>query len=590
MLLTWFTTAILKMEYAKIVYMMLWLHFSCQTSAEESRVTCQSLLPVGTCQSASSVCTPESPCFEERIDGAWRDNVNGNVTECEYHTISRTYLRCGYETTSAVLDSVSAIVVPLDSEFFSINISWTLDGVSEDGSYGGYELQLIDVGPNLIRRCYCVDNALNFDMLYVRYNSRSRELVLKVEVRNSVDTLMTQFDYPRSCDDIPVSDIPCSTGLYQNLTVESCLCNGKKQLNISWDITTETTDSATYYLYLHHSANDSMIFTVNGTTMITIDNLDATVDYSVELQSFGTCLEPRPGIPDYKGCGTRLSARATREQVSLECDSDVTTPVTQDSTTSAAVKTTHPSSVTQSPSPGTNSSVSLNSNTNSTVAPQQPSRVWLSLVLIPLMVVVVVIILILVLLILKYRGHEPKSVEPKPVCTKQAYRVFVFYCSSTPAKELKDIQQHVICPLSEYFDVTTPNDYIRGDVSSWLEEAVQMSKAIFLISDETFCSEWSKKGLDRDPALSCLHHLISAAVSHNSIERFGIITTRDSPKKLIPFNAYLQLMPVFVMSKSKLEETEVYQFVTRYKPFQFSSTGSTPTTEGPEHVAICSTE
>lgn len=601
LLLTWFTTIILKMEYSRIVYMVvLWLHFSCQTSAGESRVTCQSLFPGGSCQSTSSVCIPASPCIDYKIGGSLRDNVINNVRDCDRDPTNGDYRRCGYNmyngTTSTILDSMSAIVVPLDSERFSINISWTLDGVSEDPSYGGYELRLKEVGARSLKRCHCVDNALNFDMLFVRYNNYHIELMVEVLPYPylSESAVMTRFDNPSSCEDIPASDIPCSTGLYQNLTVESRACNGTKQLNISWDIAAGTADSATYYLYLYNSADSStaeLIFTVSDTTMVTIDNLDATRDYSVELQSFGTCLEARPSLPDYRGCGTRLSASATREEVSLECDVYVTTAATQDSTTLATAKT---STVTESPQP-TNSSASSVTNstpshTNSTVAPSRPSSLLLSLVLIPLMIIVVVAILILLVLILKYRGHVPKSVEQIPICTKPTYRVFVFYCSSTPAKELEDIQKHVICPLSEYFDVTTPNNYIRGDVSSWLEETVQMSKAILLISDETFCSEWSKKGLDRDPALNCLHHLISAAVSHNGIERFGIITTRDSPKKLIPFNAYLQLMPVFVMSKSKLEVTEIYQFVTRYKPFQFSSTGSTPTTEGPEHVAICSTE
>lgn len=583
--------------------MVLWLLFSCHTSAGESGVTCQSLLPVGSCQSASSVCTPESLCIDHPIGGSRRDNVqdNDHVNDCNGNERCRddTY----NSTTSTVLGEVFPLVVPLDSEHFSINISWTLE-VSEDQSYVGYELRLhqVELGFKGLIRCHCVDNALNFDMLYVRYDD-DPNLRYEVEVRlaypYSPDSVVNEeFDIPSSCEDIPASGIPCSTWLYQNLTVESRACDGKQQLNISWDAAAGTTDSAaTYYLYLYDtdSADDSLIFTVSDTTMITIDNLDAMINYTVELQSFGACLETRPDLPDYRGCGTRLPASATVEDVSLECDMDVATPATQDFTTSATSAT---SATDSSPATGslppTNPSVSLPTNPsvslsiNSTSAPKPPSSVLLSLLLIPMMVIVVVTILILLLLILKYRGHGDKSQEL--ICIKQNHRVFVFYCSSTPAKELKDIQEHVICPLSEYFDVTTPNDYIRGDVSSWLEEKVQLSKAILLISDETFCSEWSKKGIDRDLALNCLHHLISAAVSHSGIERFGIITTRDSPKKLIPFNAYLQLMPVFVMSKSRREVTEMYQFVTRYKPFQFSSTGSTPTTEGPEHVAICSTE
>jgi hypothetical protein len=272
------------------------------------------------------------------------------------------------------------------------------------------------------------------------------------------------------------------------------------------------------------------------------------------------------------------------EEVSTACDLDSVTEASSSPVTSSIQQgaTDH-------------SSVGVLQTSTQNLDELPTSSPLLFLMVIPAVVIGAVIVIVVSLLAWRYRNRESIPVVCKS--SYKAYQVFVFYCSTTPQKEVTHIQQHIVCPLLEYFEVVTLSDHVSGDLPVWIEKTIQTSKSVLLVSNQEFYSQWSKMDEQEthDPAINCLSYIISAAVSSHALDKFSFVIMKDSAEKnCVPVNSYLENFPVFTLSRSssknKQEMEKIYHFVTRIPKFQFSSTGSTPTTEGPVHLAMCPTE
>lgn len=420
---------------------------------------------------------------------------------------------------------------------------------------------------------------LNFDFINLKYKSISSALRVKVlpyplPPTGSLSPAQIQITSPNGCADTFIGNTVCNTRYYDapvNLRVLSSICNGTKRMEISWDPPSNAPEPPMYYVYINiiDEYSSTHIFTVHNATSMIVRNLNASLDYWAQVQAYSRCsglgnlLEHDREL----GCGQRLWP--------LEPENIVECP-----TSIATFSTPQPTS--ELPT-----SVTLISDNSPTTETGKKRSSLLFLVCIPVVSILIVVVAISLCILKHYCVIGRDDVIPKNTGLENQ-QLLIFYCSTTTPKNTSYIQKHVICKLLPYFNILTPNNFSRGDVSTWLEEAVQASKAVLLVCNEELCLEWEMEG--RNPSLNALRHLISAAVSSNIIDKFGIIVTRESQKdECIPDNYYLQLMPVFLMSKGKHEVDAIYKFVNRVKPFQFS-TGSTPTTEGPAHVAICSVE
>lgn len=566
-------------SFSAYVVLLTWLGFqfcsqrSLQASA--SIVTCQTSVPAGgTCDRTSNGCSADSlcPAPDYQIGGSYREDVESNddMHKCPW---SRSGPKCHGDPsrpTSIRLANISTELLPFDSGSFSINVSWTLASAGD----GGYEVRLLQTERNgqnnrpITLRCLCINsqNYQNFNLRFVHYKYTGdfdmtvAVLPFPVPGNTPRDAIVKEvhFERPRSCGNIPapVCDMSHYGQVHQNLTVQSSVCNDTKKLAISWAppiVSPGRSTPLTYYVYIYRLGNSTAehIFTVSNATGIVVGNLSALTDYSVQLELYGRC-SARNLPSDYRSCGNRSSNEV--EELASVCNA----------ATPSLVPTPQPTLI---------------------VFAVKSTSFSLLLVLIPSFVIVMVVALLISLLIFRWC---PSPRPPRPVRdTNQHPQVFVFYSSSTPQKEVTYIQEHIVCPLLQYFEVVTLNDCISGDLPVWIERMVEMSKSVLLVSNKEFCSQWSMEQEHRDPAVNSLRLIVSAAVAQNDVDKFGIVT---SPMHTcIPFNSYLENFPVFVLSKSasksKLEMEKIYQFVTRIPTFQFG-TGTTPTTDGPANVAV----
>lgn len=566
------------MEYSVGAYMVLllmWLGFhlcSLSLRASASAVTCQ-VQSAGTCSRISEECSSDRRIHCPNYP---REEL-GSERECNHKPCDGG---CSGSQTTISLSNVSVQLIPYDREDFSINVSWV---VNTPGVCGGFKVKVTqDMRPF---RCKCVSDlsASSYSMLDVKYTHVERQMEVSVTPYPAADAIPSfsgRFKRPQSCDDleIPTPEELCDLSHYgssEDFSVESTVCNSTKTMEISWASPVSSDALPTYYVYLyqHGDTTPEHVFEVNNATSITVHNLNQNIFYSVQLQLHGLCSEAA-GLPaNYRGCGVRSPSMLEHP---TEC-----LPTTK----------VQPSSTQPSPTPNaTIEASSLVTNSSSSVANSSSLDMLLILVVIPAVAIIVGILVIFLLARRWYHDHRSH-----PAVGFKIHQVFVFYSPTTPQKEITYIQEHIVCPLLEYFEVVTLNNFTSGDLPTWIERMMQMSKSVLLVSNKEFCLQWSKNDEEEshEPTMNCLRYIISAAVSSHSLEKFGILTIKESSKNCIPVNSYLENFPVFTISKSKgkskRELEDIYHFVTHTPTFQFS-TGSTPTTEGPAHVAVYSTE
>ena len=487
------------------------------------------------------------------------------------------------------LSSVTASIVSHDPRHFMVNASWAIEASSLSIT-GRYQVKLLGHGRfRRERACVCIKNSIirNYSFTGWEYiGNGDRTLSVEVTpyplppdvVRDNRKIESEQLERPTGCADAIIDNTLCNTKIYgesENLTVLSCLASdGTKRLKIDWlppSIPAGAPLPHTYYLQIHRRGGARLhSFKVINTTSVEVRNLNASLDYEARLQSYRRCSGVgnhfiRDGGIDFLGCGRT----ATAEEIPSVCA--MIMPTT----------TAMPTAIEETTPPIT-TPADVNTTADAAIAPSTLHIYLVSLPVFFMVSAIVAIVTICAILAVKYCPCHPYpgGIPPGP----KDFKVFVFYCSSTPEGDVEYIQKHVVSALSQYFEVHSLNDFPRGDMSAGIEEAVRSSDKVLLVCNQELCREWGK-GHDRDPALNSMHLLISAAVSSNNIDKFGIVLTKKGQKETcIPNDSYVKLMPVFSVKEGS-DLSNLYRFVTCSRTFELSSTRNTPTSVALEHVA-----
>ena len=516
-------------------------------------VSCQTYQNGSSCEESQG-CFHDQNCFTSETR-----YKNDNYRHLKTVDVCSSTRRCSMANSNATLiqlKSVDAQLVSVDPKYFSVNVRWTLKNNS--GHYGGYELRLLKDENIEPYRCLCISdsNLLSFSMINIEYATDYKNM--KVEVlpypsEHHNEPVRTFFTKPEGCADIEHENTLCDIKSYsrpENLTVLSSVCSGgMKELDISWDppsLPPNGTKPPTYYIYVYrdHSKTAYKTFIVHHTRRVRVNNLNASCPYRVKVRPYKRC----SGLGNYHinqdiGCGNSIE------------ESEMVTSLCNDTK-------------------GNASTVTENTVYNITEGPDNISQTRtqhiLVYTLISTFVALAIILVLFAVLILYLRSCYDTSKDVHPTSDDSKESVVVFYCRNTPSEGIDYIQKHVIFPLTEYFQVISLNDFSKGDIVKWLERVIRTSRAVLIVGNKEFCVEWMDKVGSRSPLLNSLDHIISAEVSSDTIERFGIILLDDSQKEhCIPDNSYLNLMPIFVMGKGKSDTAKIYRFVTHTKQIEF---------------------
>ena len=579
-----------------MVFLLLWLACSCESAVQDGgEVTCQSVLSGGSCNAREGRSCPRDDaesCYSKRPPSPpIYDNVDGHVvTQCKPGNVCGSQYNLNEVTPENTLTGVNAVPVAFDPDYYSVNVSWTVSNTSN--FYDGYVVKLFEWKPEaskseVPKRCYCIQDpsVLNIDFLYLEYNKHDEYMSVEVEpyplpgdlnyVSNSKQEVR-----PKGCADTLVgNNTVCGAKRYgaaTDISVQSSVtCNDTKELRISWEhssLPVGNPHPPSYYLYVYSERSLKHLFKVDNATSVVLKNLNISLNYVIKLQAYGKC----SGLGDHKvssienlGCGKNSITVAENSPPSEGCYVPDTTVSTSPPITSSI--------------PTENMTVIVVAGAVQTSPSSELSLLLLLLLLLP--VVLVLLVLTAVFCRVSNRADSGAS-KKKELLSRCDHKVFVFYCSSLVQEHKIYIQQHIVQPLSLYFHVLTPDDFARGDIGVWLEEQVRESDSVLLVTNEEFCSQWSQEK-EREPILNSLQHIISAATGTNTLSKFGVVFTEGTHQEVcIPNCLYLQLLPIFEMSKRVCEVEKIYLFVTGSKQFAFgSSPGSTPTEVGPAHLA-----
>ena len=546
-------------------YFILILHCLVQWKlAQAQSVTCESF---GICEQTAQ------KCIHDTLSTPACSFPSGFVTSVDGYKrlLSHDYTTCVAANTSlanTTVESVSLQYFSVTPSIVSINVSWSL--TESSGHYGGgYEVRMIN-GNDQTSFHFCVNdsNIRKATIRNLRYEHL--DLFLRIDVipyPNSVESEVTVSSPIRhdidGCADIPHDGTICGEESYSrpvNLRVESCVCeNVNKMLSITWDppnVQLDTQLPDIYHIYLYNGSENGNIqsyFTVKGAYSVVLANLSATDSFFVEVVPYRLCAGLGNSDFDWRYLGCGKSTGMQQEKLLVDCDylqstESITTPTS-----------------TWYGGNGTEGLFNI-SGTNASYTPFIPVIVSVA---IALNVALFIAVSLAVVICIKLYNHLKHKVYVGGFPSKTIHKVFVFYSPNMMESHIVYIQQHVICNLSEYFEVITPNDIDRGNISIWLENAVSSADSVLLVGGEEFCTEWERE--ERSPLLNSLELLISAAASMNDIAKFAIISMVENRKNVrIPENSYLHLMPVFLMGEKNCEMNKVYQFVTKSRGIEFA--------------------
>ena len=206
-------------------------------------------------------------------------------------------------------------LVAINPRHFKLIVSWSLNESS--GHRGGYELRFTN-HDDRISACYWLGNSnkTRVTISYIKYESWNGYKSIQLfsyprptENGTNVSVLLSPI---RGCADIQHNGTLCGTKPYSkpsNLTVESSWCGSEnKSMRISWDPPSVASDvplPSIYYIYIHNipfNYRYRLLYTVRGTTEITLLNLIAAWNFRVHVQPYRRC----SGLGDAaenQGCG-----------------------------------------------------------------------------------------------------------------------------------------------------------------------------------------------------------------------------------------------------------------------------------------------
>ena len=246
------------------------------------------------------------------------DEGDGNDLRKTCYTLYHfDYNRCPSteNTSNILLKDLTLNLVSINLRYFKLTVSWSLNESS--GHRGGYELRFTNYDDR-ISACYCLgdSNKTRVTISYVRYESwngyKSIQLFFyprPIENGMNVSLLLRPI---RGYADIQHNGTLCSTRPYSkpsNLTVESSWCGSEnKSMRITWDPPSVASDvplPSIYYIYIHSipfNYRYRLLYSVRGTTEITLLNLIAARNFRVHVQPYRRC----SGLGDAAenlGCG-----------------------------------------------------------------------------------------------------------------------------------------------------------------------------------------------------------------------------------------------------------------------------------------------
>ena len=446
--------------------------------------------------------------------------------------------------------SLEILHVSLSPKYFSVCVSWNLTASS--GSYGGFVVRYANSKyciSDSSRRSMCINN-LEFENpgihtdIHVYPVPHRRDTVLdSIKRSQHVRTNMT------GCADADRNIGTCGPKRYTrpvNLIVTSSECEEGKQLQVSWDPLNAHPPPSVYYVNIMYNVNtkeSQKYYIVTNSTQLTLKNLSVAVNYSVYVRAYHNC----SGLGDYYrtarrwlGCG--FGTKWVKEE-KAEC---VVT---------------------------TSSSEAQENSTTLLPVPNSPDGraglfVGLPIAVAVAVVVVLVVVIACVIGVVKHIHISPLVIHPKA----QKPKIFVFYSPSMCDSRLKNVQERVVCLLTEYFEVVTLNDISSGNMSLWLEETVKSAHSVLMVANKEFCCDWNRSKEDRLPLMNLLELHISSAAAQNSLGKFAFVCAEDSLQDVfVPSHSYLKLMPVFLLGRKNCDLDRLYQFVTKSRGIEFTS-------------------
>ena len=68
----------------------------------------------------------------------------------------------------------------------------------------------------------------------------------------------------------------------------------------------------------------------------------------------------------------------------------------------------------------------------------------------------------------------------------------MFVVHAPKLDDIIDIQEYIVCRLSEFFSVTTSGNRMYGDIIEWFKVQVRKSDAVVPVFTKEFSSEWEE--------------------------------------------------------------------------------------------------
>ena len=471
-----------------------------------------------------------------------------NVTECPANGHHCDAYVNHNENTALYfkIRSVSSMLYSLDPLYFSMNVRWNYTDVQRAINQPvyplrGYELRVQQ--NDSVLKCLCIWEPHLFNIsLGTKFRFRSfSSMTIKIltlplgrNLRESYFTTHNSSDWPSTCNTRGlVHDLSnCPINIYSSpRNVQSYSrfsSDGTKALQISWNHPETSLPpplDVSYYVNVA-GEHDNFTFVVNGTQSVTINDLESSQNYSVQVQVYSPC----SGYSSFSSSSTGLIGCGMLSGPVSE------TPII---TTSSVISTTQ-----SEPLP-----------TSSMATASAILGVFIAVPLILSMLLLFLLSAVIILILYKRKEKQLPfyaKIFPNFFLDKSQLDVLVVYSLNTPEAEQCDIEKFVVGRLKQRgFSVRSCNDHTEKTIMQWLEEQARIAHSVFIVCNKSFFKEWNAQ--NRTQLINSLKTIIDSAVSQGSIEKFAMILLEKGHTQYIPDNLYLRGTMKFVMGeKSKL--------------------------------------
>ena len=441
----------------------------------------------------------------------------------------------------------------LDIKFFAVHVSWH----HQPELNVSYEVRIWH--RHFLCACICVGS--DQKSVYIGGNEQEHRCMIYVRSAGSPLTVevlpqhdngesfkMTQhLDWPTSCLDIYHNSSTCGSPVLHapyNITATE-ICNSDNfTVHLQWD--NDYDDSfpspSHYYItvFLENVTQTLFRFVANGTTSVEIQFLEASYKYVFTIQPYSYC----SGIANFSnypsldmGCGIR-SKHVYLQTAFCPLPTDmITTTLSNDDKNK------------------------INHEKHILVYGCSSASILF------------IIVIFMSLCFIMRRCCSTPSITNSPPF-RPAADLSVFVVHAPKLDDIIDIQKYIVCPLSEFFSVTTSGDRMCGDIIEWFEVQVRKSNAVVLVFTKEFSSEWEEHS-NKSHEMRATQRLLMSAVAQEHLDKYTIVVLHEDMKKCIPNNHYLQTLKLFVLGKRKNEIDALYRCITKTRSFEHPEIAST---------------